>query len=90
MNVKDVGFDSYEEEGTLRSLAWAASLVAKQHQRVCARKSTFRPLSSYLISWSWIVIKNRERCVFSIIYNEDERMIIKKNQVTFCFSCFDF
>ena len=34
MNVKDVWFDSYDEEGTLHSLAWAASLVAKQLQRL--------------------------------------------------------
>jgi hypothetical protein len=35
VNVKDVWFDSYDEEGTLHSLAWAASLVAMQPQRLC-------------------------------------------------------
>ena len=34
MNVKDVWFDSYDEEGTLRSLAWTESLDAKQPQRL--------------------------------------------------------
>ena len=34
MNVKDVWFDSYDEEGTLRSLAWTESLVTKQPQRL--------------------------------------------------------
>ena len=34
MNVKDVWFDSYDEEGTLRSLAWTESLVTKQRQRL--------------------------------------------------------
>ena len=34
VNVKDVWFDSYDEEGTLRSFAWTESLVAKQTQRL--------------------------------------------------------
>jgi hypothetical protein len=34
VNVKDVWFDSNDEEGTLHSLAWAASLSAKQPQRL--------------------------------------------------------
>ena len=29
VNVKDVWFDSYDEEGTLRSLEWTESLVTK-------------------------------------------------------------
>ena len=34
VNVKDVWFDSYDEEGTLRSLAWTESLVTKRPQRL--------------------------------------------------------
>ena len=34
VNVKDFWFDSYDEEGTLRSLAWTESLVTKQPQRL--------------------------------------------------------
>ena len=32
VNVKDVWFDSYDEEGTLRSIAWTECLDAKQPQ----------------------------------------------------------
>ena len=42
MNVKDVWFDSYDEEGTLRSLAWTwthlAALEALNHHTLVKRQ----------------------------------------------------
>ena len=50
MNVKDVWLNSYDEEETLRSLAWTESLVTKQPQRlgglyICS--STLRMLETH-------------------------------------------
>ena len=44
LNVKDVWFDSYDEEGTLHLLAWAASLVAKQPKTLSMQVNGAFPL----------------------------------------------